>query len=59
MFLGYIGVVNRSQRDIEGRKDIKAAMEAERKFFLGHPAYRLLKFLIFYFSLTVELTYFS
>ncbi|XP_072152340.1 dynamin isoform X7 [Bemisia tabaci] len=37
---GYIGVVNRSQRDIEGRKDIKAAMAAERKFFLGHPAYR-------------------
>ncbi|GFW87151.1 dynamin [Trichonephila clavipes] len=37
---GYIGVVNRSQRDIEGRKDIKAAMEAERKFFLSHPGYR-------------------
>lgn len=37
---GYIGVVNRSQRDIEGRKDIKVAMEAERKFFLGHPSYR-------------------
>ncbi|KAK8734306.1 hypothetical protein OTU49_006115 [Cherax quadricarinatus] len=37
---GYVGVVNRSQKDIEGRKDIKAAMAAERKFFLGHPAYR-------------------
>ncbi|GIY89298.1 dynamin [Caerostris darwini] len=37
---GYIGVVNRSQRDIEGRKDIKAALEAERKFFLSHPGYR-------------------
>nr|CAH8841844.1 unnamed protein product [Trichobilharzia regenti] len=37
---GYIGVVNRSQRDIEGRKDIKAALAAERKFFLSHPAYR-------------------
>uniref|UniRef100_T1J7L0 dynamin GTPase n=1 Tax=Strigamia maritima TaxID=126957 RepID=T1J7L0_STRMM len=37
---GYIGVVNRSQKDIEGRKDIKAAMAAERKFFLSHPAYR-------------------
>lgn len=23
---GYIGVVNRSQKDIDGRKDIKAAM---------------------------------
>ena len=31
---GYVGVVNRSQKDIEGRKDIKIAIEAERKFFL-------------------------
>ncbi len=37
---GYIGVVNRSQKDIEGRKDIKAALAAERKFFLSHPGYR-------------------
>jgi len=37
---GYIGVVNRSQKDIEGRKDIKAALGAERKFFLSHPSYR-------------------
>uniref|UniRef100_A0A8D3C3B9 Interferon-induced GTP-binding protein Mx n=1 Tax=Scophthalmus maximus TaxID=52904 RepID=A0A8D3C3B9_SCOMX len=37
---GYIGVVNRSQKDIDGRKDIKAALEAERKFFLSHPGYR-------------------
>ncbi|XP_069695356.1 dynamin isoform X5 [Periplaneta americana] len=37
---GYIGVVNRSQKDIEGRKDIKAALAAERKFFLSHPSYR-------------------
>ena len=37
---GYVGVVNRSQKDIEGRKDIKAAMAAERKFFLSQPAYR-------------------
>lgn len=37
---GYIGVVNRSQRDIDGRKDIKAALMAERQFFLTHPAYR-------------------
>ena len=37
---GYVGVVNRSQKDIDGRKDIKAAMAAERKFFLSHPAYR-------------------
>uniref|UniRef100_A0A3P8YBT7 dynamin GTPase n=1 Tax=Esox lucius TaxID=8010 RepID=A0A3P8YBT7_ESOLU len=37
---GYIGVVNRSQKDIDGKKDITAAMAAERKFFLTHPAYR-------------------
>uniref|UniRef100_A0A3Q3IWX0 Interferon-induced GTP-binding protein Mx n=1 Tax=Monopterus albus TaxID=43700 RepID=A0A3Q3IWX0_MONAL len=37
---GYIGVVNRSQKDIDGKKDIKAALEAERKFFLSHPSYR-------------------
>uniref|UniRef100_A0A8C8ETJ1 dynamin GTPase n=1 Tax=Oncorhynchus tshawytscha TaxID=74940 RepID=A0A8C8ETJ1_ONCTS len=37
---GYIGVVNRSQKDIDGKKDITAAMAAERKFFLTHPGYR-------------------
>uniref|UniRef100_A0A8C4ZPB2 Interferon-induced GTP-binding protein Mx n=1 Tax=Gadus morhua TaxID=8049 RepID=A0A8C4ZPB2_GADMO len=37
---GYIGVVNRSQKDIDGKKDINAAMAAERKFFMSHPGYR-------------------
>uniref|UniRef100_A0A3B4TTN1 Interferon-induced GTP-binding protein Mx n=1 Tax=Seriola dumerili TaxID=41447 RepID=A0A3B4TTN1_SERDU len=37
---GYIGVVNRSQKDIDGKKDIKAALEAERKFFFSHASYR-------------------
>ncbi|XP_048473990.1 dynamin-3 isoform X1 [Rhincodon typus] len=37
---GYIGVVNRSQKDIDGKKDICAAIAAERKFFLSHPSYR-------------------
>eukprot|EP00126_Sphaerothecum_destruens_P011271 Sdes_comp20885_c1_seq1m17941 len=37
---GFIGVVNRSQKDIDGRKDIKAALEAEKRFFSSHPAYR-------------------
>ena len=37
---GYVAVVNRSQKDIEGKKDIKAAVEAERKFFLSHSSYR-------------------
>ena len=35
-----MAVVNRSQKDIDGRKDIKVAVAAERKFFLSHPAYR-------------------
>ena len=30
----------RSQKDIDGRKDIRAALEAERRFFLSHPSYR-------------------
>ena len=38
--LGYIGIVNRSQKDIDGNKDIKAALAAERKFFLSHGSYR-------------------
>ncbi|XP_037530780.1 dynamin 3a isoform X1 [Nematolebias whitei] len=37
---GYVGVVNRSQKDIDGKKDIKAALESEKQFFLSHPAYR-------------------
>ena len=32
----YIGVVNRSQKDIQGNKDIKAAIRAEHEFF-NHP----------------------
>eukprot|EP01059_Diplonema_ambulator_P028175 TRINITY_DN4690_c0_g1_i1.p1 TRINITY_DN4690_c0_g1~~TRINITY_DN4690_c0_g1_i1.p1 ORF type:complete len:670 (+),score=224.08 TRINITY_DN4690_c0_g1_i1:49-2010(+) len=36
---GFIGLVNRSQQDIENRKDINAALRAERDFFINHPAY--------------------
>lgn len=39
-FLGYIGIVNRSQKDVDGKKDIKVALAAERMFFLSHPAYK-------------------
>jgi hypothetical protein len=38
--LGYIGVVNRSQADINGKKSMAAAMAAEKKFFTDHPGYR-------------------
>ncbi|OAF69881.1 Interferon-induced GTP-binding protein Mx1 [Intoshia linei] len=37
---GYIGIVNRSQRDIDGKKDINSALNSEREFFLKNPAYR-------------------
>lgn len=45
--IGYIGVVNRSQKDIEGRKDIRAAMASERKFFLSHVSYRYIAQILF------------
>lgn len=38
--LGYVPVVNRGQRDIDNRKPITAALEAERAFFENHKAYR-------------------
>ena len=34
---GYIGVVNRSQRDIDNNKDIRKALSSERVFFLNSP----------------------
>eukprot|EP00035_Acanthoeca_spectabilis_P001491 m.80520 g.80520 ORF g.80520 m.80520 type:complete len:830 (+) comp10911_c0_seq3:402-2891(+) len=37
---GYVGVVNRSQKDIDGNKDIKAALAAEKQFFTNHPKYK-------------------
>jgi len=33
-------VVNRSQKDINGNKDIRKALSAEKQFFLSHPAYQ-------------------
>ena len=38
--LGYVPVVNRGQRDIDSRKKITIALEAERNFFENHPAYK-------------------
>lgn len=38
--LGFIGVVNRSQQDIQGNKLLSEALQAERDFFKNHPAYR-------------------
>ncbi|KAF2281358.1 uncharacterized protein EI97DRAFT_429407 [Westerdykella ornata] len=38
--LGFIGIVNRSQQDIQGNKSLAEALAAERDFFRHHPAYR-------------------
>jgi dynamin 1-like protein len=38
--LGFIGVVNRSQQDIQGNKPMDEALKAEADFFRHHPAYR-------------------
>lgn len=36
---GYIPVINRGQQDINAKKSIKAALQAEHEFFVKHPAY--------------------
>lgn len=38
--LGYIGVVNRSQKDIDDGKPMEKVIESERRFFLTNPDYR-------------------
>ena len=38
--LGFIGVVNRSQQDIQTNKPMSEALKAEADFFKHHPAYR-------------------
>lgn len=38
--LGFIGVVNRSQQDIQGSKPMDEALRDEADFFKHHPAYR-------------------
>jgi len=38
--LGFIGIVNRSQQDINSEKSMADAFESETEFFRDHPAYR-------------------
>lgn len=38
--LGFIGIVNRSQQDIQGNKPLSEALKSETDFFKHHPAYR-------------------
>ncbi len=37
---GFIGVVNRSQQDINTEKPMNEALDTESEFFKNHPAYR-------------------
>ena len=37
---GYIGVVNRSQKDIDSRKKMSEALKDEMDFFKSHPSYK-------------------
>eukprot|EP00033_Pygsuia_biforma_P001892 GCRY01002113.1.p1 GENE.GCRY01002113.1~~GCRY01002113.1.p1 ORF type:complete len:785 (-),score=217.21 GCRY01002113.1:1050-3404(-) len=37
--LGFVGVVNRSQHDINKRKSIRQALRSEKEFFENHPIY--------------------
>uniref|UniRef100_A0A914WNB9 dynamin GTPase n=1 Tax=Plectus sambesii TaxID=2011161 RepID=A0A914WNB9_9BILA len=37
---GYVGIVNRSQRDIDGKKNVQSALEAELNFFRNHDSYK-------------------
>ena len=38
--LGFIGVVNRSQRDIQSDKKVEDSLKSELEFFKNHPNYR-------------------
>lgn len=38
--LGFIGIVNRSQQDIQDKKSLQDSVESEKEYFQSHPAYR-------------------
>jgi len=37
---GYVGVINRGQRDIDNKRSIREGLKKEVEFFKNHPAYR-------------------
>ncbi|KAI3630012.1 hypothetical protein MIR68_011447 [Amoeboaphelidium protococcarum] len=39
---GFVGVVNRSQKDIESNKDVHSAVQKEKLWFSSHPKYESL-----------------
>lgn len=40
---GFVGVVNRSQKEIDGNKDVESARQKEKAWFAAHPEYRNIK----------------
>jgi dynamin 1-like protein len=42
--LGFIGIVNRSQRDIDENKLMSDAMADEQRFFETHPVYKTIAY---------------
>jgi replication fork clamp-binding protein CrfC len=38
--LGYIGIKNRSQEDINNKVPVEKSLEDERKYFENHPEYK-------------------
>lgn len=40
---GFVGVVNRSQKDIDGNKDVGSAIQKEQQWFANHPQYSEIK----------------
>eukprot|EP00614_Pseudopedinella_elastica_P027250 CAMPEP_0172635434 /NCGR_PEP_ID=MMETSP1068-20121228/199318_1 /TAXON_ID=35684 /ORGANISM="Pseudopedinella elastica, Strain CCMP716" /LENGTH=519 /DNA_ID=CAMNT_0013447641 /DNA_START=110 /DNA_END=1666 /DNA_ORIENTATION=- len=37
---GYVGVVNRGQRDVDSKTSVVSALKREQQFFKSHPSYR-------------------
>jgi len=37
---GYVGVINRGQRDIDNKRSIREGLKKETEFFKNHPSYR-------------------
>jgi dynamin 1-like protein len=42
--LGFIGIVNRSQKDIDENKPMSEAIDDEQRFFETHPVYKTIAY---------------
>lgn len=54
--MGYIGVINRSQEDINNNKPVSKHLEYERTYFANHPVYSSLSKYVGTEKLTLKLT---